>query len=340
MQNEKSNTPFNSYQLNVWLKEHHGDAVAELEQRGLAMEFIDAHTGRPAALYLHSDKALFGFHLTVPHTVQSNADLDPILEKARLAAPGFQQAYDGYLSIYGHLQPHNRPHLPMRDTPEDRSGWRLHDSPPDHWHDRTAHYGAWKPVQMDNDLGDVLARWTAEQKVLHAIQWRLNLAEVVQDPARSTYNPDAAPPAGLPASASAFDMLPTGAEETRYRVWLTGTMDKKGIEPIIKAHIEVLNTEGQSYDLPVLLQDEAVVGLHHLSPQGVFLKQLGEQAMVERVMPEHLNITDEQAALFINMDIPIGMALARNITTESYDMDFSMDDLVEGQSQEQGGLSL
>lgn len=330
-----SASPYTASQLNAWMHDKHANTVADLAQRGLSMEFMDAWAGRPAALYLHSDKAHFGFHLTVPHTAQSHTDLDPMLEKARVAAPGFQQAYDGYLSIYGHLQPHNRPPLPVRETPEDRSGWRLHQSPPDRWRDTTARYGPWKPVQMDNELGDVLERWTDEQKVLHAIQWRLDLAEVVKDPTRSTYNPGAAPPAQFPASASAFDMLPTGAEETRYRVWLTGTMDEDGIEPIIKSHIEILNPEGQSFDIPMLLKDDACFGVHHRSPQGVFLAQQGDQAMVERVMPEHLNITDEQAALFINMEVPIGMALARNITTESYSIDFSMDDQASS-----SGLSL
>lgn len=53
-----SNTLYTASQLNAWLNEHHADTVADLAQRGLAMEFIDAQAGRPAALYLHSGLSL------------------------------------------------------------------------------------------------------------------------------------------------------------------------------------------------------------------------------------------------------------------------------------------
>ena len=315
-----SNAPFTAAQLNAWMHERHADTVADLAQRGLAMEFIDAQAGRPLSLRVTSDKAKFGFHLPVPY-----GDVDPMMAKARTAAPGFQQAFDGYESVYGQREPHFRPRLEIHGTLEDRHGWQLHLLPPESWRDTTARYGPWKATPMDADWGEVMARWTADQTAMRFMRWDVDLAEVVQDPMRSIYNPGATIPPGLPQSGCAFDLLPMGSETLRYRVWLMGTMDTDGTTPFIRSRIEILHPVDGSLESWGLLRGDAQVVINGKG-NNISFRQHNEEALGEALAPEHLNITDEQAALFINMDVPIGMALARNITTEVYDFDFSMDD--------------
>lgn len=327
-----TNTPFNAYQLNVWLKEHHGDAVAELEQRGLSMEFIDAKAGRPTSLRVSSAKALFGFHLPVPADVHGvDASIQTVADMVSTtcqAAPGFEQAYDAYESTRSTM-------LDIRITLQDRQGWQLHGKPPEDWRDGTARYGPWKPQHMDEAKGTVaelVARWAVEQNALVCMKECTDHGALLRDTARSTYNPNAAIPEGLPASSCAFDIVPMGSECTRYRLWLSGVFTEEG-HPLVTLRTQVLEREALAQG-----RDRFLPGgeANFCISQRAEPYMLSVGSYVEQCLnAEDLGMTNETLSMLITMDTPVAMGMPNyQRPVESYAFDFSMDD------QAHNGLSL
>lgn len=331
-----SASPYTASQLNAWLNEHHADTVADLAQRGLAMEFIDAQAGRPTSLRLSSEKATFGFHLPVPAhvhgvdaSIQAVADM---VSKTRQAAQGFQQAYDASEST--------RSQLDIRAVLQDRQGWQLHATPPEAWRDTTTRYGSWKPTKMDKAIGtvaDLVARWAVEENALRQVKECTDHGALVRDAARSTYNPNAAIPEGLPASSCAFDIVPMGTECTRYRVWLSGVFTEEG-HPLVALRTQVLEREalaqGRDRFLPAGEANFCIsqrAELYMFSVGGSY--NTTEQGCLDA---EDLGMTNETLSMLITLETPVALGMPNyQQPVESYSFDFSMDDQASS-----SGLSL
>lgn len=322
-----SNTLYTASQLNAWMHEYHQDTVAELGQLGLAVEFIDAQAGRPTSLRLSSEKATFGFHLPVPAhvhgvdaSIQAVADM---VSKTRQAAQGFQQAYDASEST--------RSPLDISAVLQDSQRWQLHATPPEAWLDRTR-YGPWKPAKMDKAIGtvaDLVARWAVEQNALRQVKECTDHGALVRDAARSTYNPDAPIPEGLPASSCAFDIVPMGAECTRYRVWLSGVFTEEG-HPLVALRTQVLEREalaqGRDRFLPAgeanfCISQRAEL---YMFSVGASYENTTEQGCLDA---EDLGMTNETLAMLITLETPVALGMPDfQQPVESYSFDFSMDD--------------
>lgn len=320
-------------QLNAWMHEHHADTVADLAQRGLAMEFIDARAGRPMSLRVSSTKAKFGFHLPmladVRASIQTVADM---VSDTRQAAPGFQQAYDAYEST--------RSQLDMVKTYQDSQGWQLHAKPPEDWRDRTR-YGPWEPAQMDEAKGivaDLVARWAVEQNALRQVKECTDHGALVRDTARSTYNPNAPIPKGLPASSCAFDIVPTGTECTRYRVWLSGVFTEEG-HPLVALRTQMLEREALAQGRDRFLSDgEARFCISQRAELYMFTVGSSYENTTGQgcLDAEDLGMTNETLSMLITLETPVALGMPNyQQPVESYSFDFSMDN-----QEATSGLSL
>lgn len=321
--------PYTAAQLNAWMHERHADTVADLAQRGLAMEFIyvqrglamefiDTQAGCPKSLRVTSDKAEFAFHLPVPY-----GDFDPMMASARRAAPGFQQAFDAYESTRCTT-------LDIRAVLQDRQGWQLHATPPEDWRGRTRD-GPWKPEHMGEAKGnvaDLVARWAVEQNALRQVKECTDHGGLVRDAARSTYNPNAPIPEGLPASSCAFDIVPMGAECTRYRVWLSGVFTEEG-HPLVALRTQVLEREalaqGRDRFLPAGEANFCIsqrAELCMFSVGGSY--NTTEQGCLDA---EDLGMTNETLSMLITLETPVALGMPNyQQPVESYSFDFTMAD--------------
>lgn len=325
-----STTPYTAAQLNAWMHEKHANTVADLAQRGLSMEFIDAKAGRPTSLRVSSAKAQFGFHLPVPADVHGvDASIQTVaamVSSTRQAALGFEQAYDAYEST-------RSPRLEIRITLQDNQGWQLHAMPPQYWRDGTARYGPWKPQHMDEAKGTVaelVARWAVEQNALRRVQQCMDHGALLRDTARSTYNPNAAIPEGLPASSCAFDIVPMGSECTRYRLWLSGVFTEEG-HPLVTLRTQVLEVVAHDRDRFLPGGEANFCISQRAEPYMLSVRSYVEQCL----NAEDLGMTNETLAMLITMDTPVAMGMPNyQRPVESYAFDFSMDD------QAHNGLSL
>lgn len=322
-----SATPFTAAQLNTWMHEHHADTVADLAQRGLAMEFIDAQAGRPTSLRVFSEKVPFGFQLPVPYSFQSFQHMEPMMVKSCAAAPGFQQA----INVFGNSKAFMSPLII-----EDWRGWQLHMRPQERWEEDFLRWGEATVSRLNGDgtVDKAITNLVAETDAIEAMGSIIDFHEIINDPVKSTLRTESKVFPSAPANACEFNLAPIGAETANYTICLFGRINSYG-EPELAALTSIKYLD-RSFNGPQILRPEMRFAIMKDEHPAFFQGDESKKITASILEPEAFGITKEALSILIQLGLPLSQELPRfkQATIESYDFDFSMDD------QASSGLSL
>lgn len=178
---------------------------------------------------------------------------------------------------------------------------------------------------------DLLNKCAIEQEALNYFLQIMDLTEALKDPLQTTY-------VTMKGCDSLFWLKPYGQEEFNYWIHLSCRLSEKSGAPLIHAF---LLAKGPNSNGLLYLSKDAAFGIrsvenprlkvpflndYYESESGP-LKILGsKRVFIKSVTPKKLGMSRMTAGMLIRMDYSISAGMARNITTESYDFDFSMDD--------------
>lgn len=315
-----SATPFTAAQLNACMHEHHADTVADLAQRGLAMEFMDAKPGRPTVLRISSAKAFFGFHLPVHESLQYLADMASMMESARNAAPGFRKVFhsnDGRAKSLNKMVTFAK-NGKMLYT--DQRGWQLQFFSDDCWVD------GFHPRRfaVAFSIDDVFLDWVEEMKMLDFMRSAIDVPTLVKDASKCTILATPLNMSSIRGTTSIFSIAPIGNEKSKYFISIDGLKNSGG-EFLIGCAMLIAQGDNPSMEPRHFIRPSSTFWIYGSSKPVFFIPRLELSEIVTLTFePEAFGISKETLAMMVELNIPIAHEISRfKQATESFDIDFS-----------------
>lgn len=194
----------------------------------------------------------------------------------------------------------------------------------------------------DDADADLLNKCAIEQEALNYFLRELDLAQALKDPMQSKWF-------AMKGPDSFFSLMRYGHEEFTYGIHLVCKLSDKTGLPLIHAY---LVARGPGTDGPLYLTKDAEFGIgsnkklrracfldaYYIS-ESVPIKILGSKSVFcKSLKPGDLGMSPKTARLLIELGMSVSAGMARNISTESYDFDFS--EVLDTNQDATSGLSL